>query len=198
MVLDWCFDTDLKNIEQHCWQLLHEGVKSYKNPFHYGVFASVDDSFPSVRTVIVREVDIEQKTIRFNTDIRSPKFAQLAANSHVCWLFYDEKLRIQMRFFAEASLHLNDELADTAWEETRLNSKITYTAMHAPGTLLTEPDLVDLNRDFISEEELKTARRNFAVVHTRIMSLDWTFLHYQGNRRAFFDYQQNRQTWMQA
>jgi len=198
MELDWCFDTDLKNIEQHCWGLLHEGVKSYKNPFHYGVFASVDDRFPSVRTVIVREVDIQQKIICFNTDTRSPKFGQLSANPHICWLFYDENLRMQMRCMASASLHVHDELADAVWKEARLNSKITYTAPHAPGTPLDEPCLVDLNRDVISDEELQEARRNFSVVHTRVISLDWTFLHYKGNRRAFFDYQQNRQTWMQS
>jgi 3-hydroxyisobutyrate dehydrogenase len=198
MVLDWCLDTDLKNIEQHCWQLLYEGVRSYKNPFHHGVISSFSDAFPSARTVIIREVDPDQKMIRFNTDIRSPKFAEISANPNICWLFYDEKLRMQMRCLAIANLHVNDPVAEKAWDEARLNCKITYTSPQAPGTPLNEPFLLDLNKEHVPDEELASARRNFSIVNTKVLSLDWTFLHHKGNRRAWFDYRKNMQTWMQS
>jgi len=198
MVRDWCFDTDLKIIEKCCWQLLLEGVRSYKNPFHHGVIASIDNTVPSLRTVIVREVDVHQKIIRFNTDIRSPKFSQISDHPHVCWLFYEENLRIQLRCVAKATLHMHDDIAEKAWREARINCKITYTTPQAPGTPLTEPFLMDLNRKPVPDEELEAGRKYFAIVNTKVLSLDWTFLHHKGNRRAFFDYQQNSQTWMQA
>lgn len=198
MKTDWCFDSDLHSIDRECWQLLKQGVVSYKNPFHFAVFTTIDDDFPAARTVIIRGVDTENRIIKFNTDIRSPKFSQLKVSPKIVWLFYDEDLRIQMRCKAIASLHVNDEVAEKGWEEARLNCKITYTAPIAPGTCLDEPHLIDLNRSDISDEELQYAKNNFAIIQTKVISLDWVFLHYKGNRRAFFDYKKNIQTWMQT
>ncbi len=195
---EWCFDSDLSNINFNCWRLLQEGVLSYKSPFHFAVFSSIEDQFPSSRTVIVRGVDTQDKIIRFNTDVRSPKFSQLASNPNVSWLFYDEGLRIQMRCKAVASLHVNDPIADLGWQEARLNCKITYMSPYAPGTYLEEPYLLDLNRSDIPDDELYAARKQFAIVQTKVLSLDWVFLHHKGNRRAFFDYEKNILTWMQT
>jgi 3-hydroxyisobutyrate dehydrogenase len=60
------------------------------------------------------------------------------------------------------------------------------------------PYLLDLNRTDVADDELAVARKNFAIVQTKIISMDWVFLHYKGNRRAFFDYQKQTQTWMQT
>jgi pyridoxamine 5'-phosphate oxidase len=198
MSTDICFDLDLSNINSYCWQLLLDGVTSYKNPFHYGVIITSANSFPEARTVIVRSVDVLEKIIRFNTDIRSPKFSQIQNNPNVSWLFYDPSLRIQLRCKAIASLHTTDEIADQGWRQARLNCKLTYTAPHAPGTALSDLYLLDLNRTDVSETELNEARKNFSIIQTRIISMDWSFLHYQGNRRAFFDYQNHRETWIQT
>jgi len=198
MTNEWCFNENLSDLDHHCWRLLHEGVFSYRNPFHFGVFTSISDNFPDSRTVIVRGVDIQNKIIHFNTDIRSPKFAQLSQNPNISWLFYDEGLRIQMRCRGLASLHTHDEIADKGWIDARLNCKITYLSPHAPGTILDEPFLLDLNRKEISDEELLNARKNFSIIQTKIYSLDWVFLHYKGNRRAHFDYLQNKYSWIQT
>lgn len=195
---EWCFENDLQKIDAACWGLLEYGVKSYRNPFHFGVFVSSDDDFPTARTVIVRTVDAEQKIITFNTDVRSPKFQQITNNANVSWLFYDESLRIQLRCKAIASLHIKDEVAEKGWEKARLNCKITYTAPTAPGTQLEAPFLLDLNRLDISDEKLVEARNNFSVVQTKVVSLDWCFLHHKGNRRAYIDYEKNEKKWIQV
>jgi pyridoxamine 5'-phosphate oxidase len=195
---EWCFADNLSDIDIHCWRLLHEGVHSYKNPFHFGVLTSMEDQFPAARTVIIRGVDIDNRVIQFNTDIRSPKFAQLSVNPNISWLFYDEGLRIQMRCRGIATLHTNDKIAEKGWTDARLNCKITYMSPHAPGTLLEEPYLLDLNRAEITEEELLSARSHFSIVQTKIISLDWAFLHHRGNRRAYFDYLQKKHSWMQT
>jgi pyridoxamine 5'-phosphate oxidase len=198
MTEEWCFDSDLSTINRNCWQLLRDGVSSYKKPFHFAVLTSIEKNFPSARTVIIRGVDLENKLIRFNTDIRSPKFAQFQYNPNVSWLFYDESLRIQMRCRAVASLHINDAIAEQGWNEAKLNCKITYMSPHPPGTYLNEPYLLDLNQTDVPQEDLRLAKSNFAIVQTKVVSLDWAFLHYKGNRRAFFDYEKNIQTWMQT
>jgi 3-hydroxyisobutyrate dehydrogenase len=195
---DLWFDLDLKKINTYCWQLLRDGVTSYKKPFHFGVFITMSDIFPEARTVIVRSVDEEKKIIRFNTDIRSPKVRQLQENPNVSWLFYDSSLRIQLRCKAFASVHTGDEIADEGWRQARLNCKLTYTSPNTPGVILDEPFLLDLNRTDVSEFELNEARKNFSIVQTRVVSMDWAFLHYQGNRRAFFDYQNHHESWIQT
>ena len=192
-----CFDLDLKKINTYCWQLLVDGVTSYKNPFHYGVVITSTNTFPEARTVIVRFVNADEKIIRFNTDIRSPKFRQIHDNPNISWLFYDPSLRIQLRCKAIATIHTKDEIADEGWQQARLNCKLTYTTPNPPGTLLDEPFLLDLNRTEVSESELDEARRNFSIVQTRVLSMDWSFLHYKGNRRALFDYQNHNETWIQ-
>lgn len=198
MVNNVFFDADLSQIDAYCWDLLYKGVTSYKHPFHYGVFISHADAFPEARTVIVRSVDPEQKIIRFNTDVRSPKFLQIKNNPNVSWLFYDADLRIQLRCKAIATLHTNDVIEEAGWQQARLNCKLTYTAPYAPGSFLDAPYLLDLNRTDIAENELAEARNNFSIVQTKIISMDWAFLHYKGNRRAFFDYQKQSQSWMQT
>jgi len=195
---EWCFEADLSTIDASCWSLLEDGVKSYRSPFHYGVFVSVAADFPAARTVIIRSVDTVDKSISFNTDVRSPKFRQLAQNPKVSWLFYDASLRIQLRCKAIATIHVNDHIANDAWEKARVNCKITYTAPAAPGTELEAPFLLDLNQSAISDERLIEARKNFSVVQTKVVSLDWCFLHHKGNRRASFDYEKNERRWIQA
>jgi 3-hydroxyisobutyrate dehydrogenase len=198
MSSDICFDSDLSKINSYCWQLLLEGVTSYKKPFHYGVFITSTETFPEARTVIVRSVDSKEKIIRFNTDIRSPKFRQIQQNPNVSWLFYDADLRIQLRCHALATIHTADAVAEEGWDQARLNCKLTYTAPHPPGTSLDEPYLLDLNRTDITEAELKEARKNFSIIQTKVISMDWAFLHYKGNRRAFFDYQNHAEIWLQT
>ncbi|MBU6158637.1 MAG: pyridoxamine 5'-phosphate oxidase family protein [Bacteroidetes bacterium] len=195
---EWCFENDLHKIDNSCWNLLEEGVKSHRSQFHYGVFATLDQDFPAARTVIIRSVNPELRTISFNTDIRSPKFQQLAENPKVSWLFYDASLRIQLRCKAVASLHVHDPIAQEGWEKARLNCKITYTAPTAPGTQLDAPFLLDLNQLDISDEKLVEARNNFSVVQTKVVSLDWCFLHHKGNRRAYIDYEKNEKKWIQV
>ncbi len=95
-------------------------------------------------------------------------------------------------------MHVNDHIAIDAWEKARLNCKITYTAPTAPGTPLENPFLLDLNRLDFSEEQIGEASKNFAVVQTKVISMDWCFLHHKGNRRACFDYEKNERRWIQV
>lgn len=189
---------DLQAIEQTVWQLLMQGAASYKAPFHTGTVATAQGNLPHVRTVVLRQADILTKTLSFHTDIRSPKVQQLKQQSQLCWLFYDADLRMQLRITANASLHSNNEIADAAWKASRLAGKLTYTSSSASGTVLNEPELVDVNRTDVEPEWLNIARANFCVVTTNVQQLDWVFLHVSGNRRALFNYTLQQQQWIQV
>jgi 3-hydroxyisobutyrate dehydrogenase len=194
---DWSLKFDLTAIDEGVWQLLQQAVGTYKAPFHNAVIATVNGDVPDVRTVVLRRVVSTERTLFFHTDTRSPKIKQLQEQPMLTWLFYDAGLRMQLRCYARAVIHTNDAVADFGWEHARLPSKLCYTLATAPGTLLDEPDLIDLNRKEVEPELLETARSYFAVVETKVDSLDWVFLHHQGNRRAYFDYLKGSFQWKQ-
>jgi hypothetical protein len=191
-------EKELDVIEQEIWKLLEEGVTSYKAPFHYATVATMQLCQPEVRTVILRNAERIAKQLSFHTDLRSPKVKQLQENPLLSWLFYHEPLRIQVRCYATASLHTADTIAAAAWEKCRLPSQLNYTPASSPGTVLPEPELIDLNQKEVGPAVLEFARENFCVVETKLTAMDWVYLHYQGNRRAYFDYQNQQFQWKQV
>lgn len=189
---------DLTAIEKKIWELLQQSVSSFKSPFHTGVVATIDEQQPEVRTVVLRHADAQQKKLFFHTDIRSPKVHQLQTNPQMSWLFYDKDIRIQLRLKATAVVHLDDGVANSAWEESRLSSRLTYTTSSASGTILSTPELIDLNQKEVEPELIDIAWKNFCVVETTIQQMDWAFLHHSGNRRASFHYITNQFQWIQV
>ena len=189
---------DLHAIEIRLWELLQQSVSSFKAPFHTGVVATVHEQQPEVRTVVLRHADTQQKKLFFHTDIRSPKVNQLQMQPQLSWLFYDKDIRMQLRLTATAIIHLDDEVADKAWEESRLSSRLTYTTSSASGTTLSTPELIDLNQKQVEPELIDIAWKNFCVVETTVQQMDWTFLHHSGNRRALFQYNSKQFQWIQV
>lgn len=189
---------ELAAIEQKIWSLLLEGVKSYKNPFHNGTVANIQDGCPELRTVILRKVISAEKKLFFHTDIRSPKVNFLQNNNRISWLFYDEGLRLQIRMHGNAIVHFNNEVSAAGWEASRLSSQLTYSIEHAPGTVLETPIPLYLNDKNPSPDVIEFSASNFAVVETCIEKVDIVFLHHQGNKRAVFDYTNASFNWVQA
>jgi pyridoxamine 5'-phosphate oxidase len=189
---------NLNKIEAHVWELLVQSVNSSKTPFHQGCVATVNNNIPEQRMVVLRGADAVEKTLSFNTDIRSIKIEHLAVNNTISWLFYDTKLKVQLRMYAHAQVHFEDEVSKIAWQNTRLASKICYTTQAKPGSLIPTPELIDVNQQEVSEDLLVFAENNFAVIETQIYALDFVFLNREGNRRAFFDYQHNSFQWKQV
>lgn len=189
---------ELTAIEQKIWILLLEGVKSYKNPFHYGTLANIQDGLPELRTVILRKVLEEEKKLFFHTDIRSPKVNFLRKKNSISWLFYDEGLRLQIRMQGSSLIHFNNEIAAVGWQDSRINSQLTYSILHAPGSILEAPIPIDINEKNPSPDVIEFSASNFAVVETHIEKVDIVFLHHQGNKRAIFDYTNASFNWVQA
>lgn len=189
---------NLSAIEQTVWSLLSEGVKSYKNPFHFGTVANIQAGMPELRTVILRKVLEEEKKLFFHTDIRAPKVHFIQKNPAISWLFYDENSRLQLRMQASAMVHFNNEVAKQGWAASALSSKLTYSISNAPGTKLEAPINVDINEKNPSSELIDFANSHFTVIETCIHRLDVVFLHHRGNRRVIVDYATKELYWAQA
>jgi pyridoxamine 5'-phosphate oxidase len=192
---DSLYDYSLTEIEKHIWVTLLQSSKSANTPFHQGNFATINDNIPELRTVILRNVNVAEKSISFNTDIRSLKIEQLKSNDSVSWLFYDKISKIQLRIYAKAVVHYKNEVSELAWENSRLGSKMCYTTQQKPGSLIENPELIEVNQLEMSEELLTFAYDNFAVVTSKIHAIDYVILNRMGNKRAYFDYENSVLQW---
>lgn len=190
-------ENDLIDIEKQIWLLLEQSVKTAKSAFHQGYIATINNDFPEQRTVILRKVENEEKTLRFHTDIRSEKIAHLKNNNLVSWLFYDAELKLQLRIYSKAEIHYDDVIANLAWENSRLSSKMCYTTQAKSGSIIAEPEFVDVNKKDFEPELLDFARNNFCVIETKAFAMDFVFLNAQGNKRGFFDYLTGNFHWRQ-
>ncbi len=70
---------DLDFALEKSWELLREGKRDRNSPLHTLAVGTVDQNGkPSQRIMVLREVDRKSRLLRFNTDARVPKVADMA------------------------------------------------------------------------------------------------------------------------
>ena len=78
-----CYD-DLDGSCAHAWALLARGVKDRRSPFHTPGLATVSpEELPEIRTVVLRGCDPQTRNLRFHTDTRSAKIADMQKQPQV-------------------------------------------------------------------------------------------------------------------
>ncbi len=178
------FYNDLAETRAQAWALLARGVADRRSPFHAPTLATVGlDGRPRARVVILRACDSARAMLRFNTDRRTAKFAELAANPLVALTGYDAGAKIQIRIEGRASLHVDDAVADAAWASARPFSRICYGTAPAPGTMQEAAGDFSLPSE---DAEIAAGRENFSAVVIEVEALEWLFLAHAGHRRARF------------
>ncbi|MGE3147160.1 MAG: pyridoxamine 5'-phosphate oxidase family protein [Pseudorhodoplanes sp.] len=80
---------------------------------------------PQARMVVLRRVDIGQHLLEFHTDIRSRKWAELAANPKATALGYDATTRLQLRIMGDVT-RLEGVAAREAWDSLTPWTRATY------------------------------------------------------------------------
>ena len=92
-----CYD-DLTASCAYGWSMLERGVKDRKCAFHTPSIATISATgSPTIRTVVLRGCATEDKILRFHTDTRSGKIAELKDNPLAAMHFYDAGAKIQLR-----------------------------------------------------------------------------------------------------
>ena len=166
---------------------LTRGVKDRKHTFHTPVFCNIDDenSIES-RVVVLREFNYPNMVLNFHTDFRSPKVSSLEKNNNSLFVFYDHKLKIQLRIKSISTINNQNIITKEIWEKTKLYSRKCYLTKKAPSSLTSIPE------DGISEnlqgkeptlEESQKGYKNFTVVQNKIQQIDWLYLAASGHRR---------------
>lgn len=181
------FYDDLPETLSESWRLVARGVTDRRSPFHHPIVATIGlDGRPRARTVILRGCDAASRSMRFHTDARSEKIAEIGQDPRVALHFYDPGAKIQVRIEGRASLHREDAVADAAWAGSRLFSRQCYGVAPAPGAP------IDQGGDFAlpetTEEATAGGRANFVAVVVSVERLEWLYLAAAGHRRAAFSW----------
>lgn len=179
------FYNDLDATLEAAWALLERGAKDRKAPAHTPVLATSRDGAPGVRTVVLRGCDRQARRLRFHTDRRSPKVAEIEAEPAGAVLVYDPGEKVQLRLDCQLRVRIDDEMAREAWAATRDFSRVCYQVMRAPGTPVDDPRAVPF-----SAEDSQGGAEHFAVISALIDRIEWLYLAAPGHRRAEFLWQE--------
>jgi pyridoxamine 5'-phosphate oxidase len=183
---------ELALVLKSSWVLLEKGAASRKNPIHTPVVASINaNGLPSQRVMVLRSALAQTRMLRFHTDARSPKTAEIGAGGATSVLAYHPGEAIQLRLLGVGSVDANGEEANAAWESSTLFARRCYMSGDAPGTPRAEPSSglpSWIEGKMPSETQIGPARPNFAILKVEITTIDWLHLANSGHRRAQLDY----------
>jgi len=182
---------DPKFIFNKITKLLSIAVKDRRHPFHTPVFSNISISLKTEsRVVVLRKFDKENLLLNFHTDFRSPKISSLRNNNNSFFLFYDSKLKIQLRINTLSSINNDNSVTKKAWENTKLSSRKCYLSLKSPSTITDQPEdglpehLSGVNP---SKQESEIGYSNFAVIENKINTIDWLYLDSAGHKRLFIN-----------
>lgn len=169
---------DLSGSLTEAWRLLSRGAADRKSPMHTPAVATVGcDGRPRVRTVVLRHTDAQARTLRFHTDLRATKVAEMRANPAVQILGYDAGNKIQLRMLGRADLHHGNDVASAAWARSQHQSQQCYRQAKPPATPAADPVAALKAIDDDGAE-------NFVAVIVHVDELEWLYLAHTGHRRA--------------
>ena len=166
---------------------LTRGVKDRKHSFHTPVFSNIDnENSIESRVIVLRQFDSPNMVLNFHTDFRSPKVFSLQQNNNSLFVFYDHKLKIQLRIKTTSTINNQNKVTQEMWDQTKLFSRKCYLTEKAPSSSTNLPeDGIDqsLGGREPTLEESERGYKNFTVVQNQIQQIDWLYLAASGHRR---------------
>ena len=158
--------------------LKYELIKGYAkrgHPFRYFTLATVRDSTPCLRTVVLRQF-LPDFTAIVYTDLRSQKVRDIQQNNNVSGLFYHPKKLLQIKLEGQAEIITDETALRAYWDTVGENAKKDYTTSNAPGTRLKNPDHVEYLED----------RPNFCVLKLKCSKIEYLHLKRPNHIRVLF------------
>lgn len=181
------FDENPKVIFKNIKELLTIGAKDRKHAFHTPVFSTTDvNNLTNSRIVVLRKFNENTLTLNFHTDYRSKKVVDLKNNHHSNFVFYDSKIKTQLRIKTSTKINYSNKVTKETWELTRLFSRKCYLTQKPPSSVTTLPEDgipghlkgIDPNID-----ESEHGYKNFTVIENAVQEIDWLYLASSGHRR---------------
>ena len=190
---------DFKEIKKKIWSMLDDAVTNRSSQFRIPVFICGDQKDFDGRIVVLRKSDQLNNLVQFHSDIRSDKIPKLKNNKNASMLFYDKEEKIQVRLKVECTLNHNNEITKESWSKTGHISRKCYLVDNGPGTKSDFPTSglkSELDNFEFTKEQSEEGYKNFTVIQCKIKSIEWLYLAAKGHRRAKFDLETNKDTWL--
>lgn len=184
--------SELAALHDAIWRALESGVNPGRSPFSMVYLATIGGvGAPKLRTVVLRRVNAAARTIGFNTDLRSPKVAEISAEPRVSVLAYDQEGGVQIRMEGMATLHRQGGAHREAWRQSAPGSRICYRHAFAPGAALENPADADPTPEMREPDDPDRGLRNFCAVEIELARIERLELASEGHRRAVFSAARN-------
>ena len=181
------FEENPKAIFDNIKNLLSIGAKDRHHAFHTPIFSNKDkQDLVNSRIIVLRKFNTDSLKLNFHTDFRSPKIGDLQKDNNSFFVFYDFKIKIQLRIKTNSILNNKNNVAKNAWKETRLFSLKCYLTEKSPSSSTNVPeDGIPKHLKGIDPEQDESEKgyKNFTVVENKILNIDWLYLDSSGHRR---------------
>ena len=131
--------------------------------------------------------------------INSIQNCKLKNNSKAAMLFYDKEEKIQVRLKVECTINHDNDVTKESWSKTQHISRKCYLVDNGPGTesnLPTSGLKPELDNFDYTKEQSEEGYKNFTVIQCKIKSMEWLYLAAKGHRRAKFNLENNKDTWL--
>ena len=190
---------NLEEIQNKYWSMLDDAVTNRGSPFRIPVFICAHQDEVDGRIVVLRKSDRAKNLLQFHTDLRSPKVDILKKNNNASLVFYDKEEKIQLRVKVECEVNNQNSTTEDSWKKTQHISRRCYLTDSPPGTSSENPTsgMISKLEDFdYTMEQSEEGYKNFTVIKCKIKSIEWLYLAAKGHRRAKFDLETNKNTWL--
>ena len=190
---------NLDEIQKKLWSMLDDAVVNRSSPFRIPVFICANQNDIDGRIVVLRKSDKENNVLQFHTDLRSQKVDILMKNKNASLVFYDKEEKIQLRIKVICEINNKNSIAEESWKKTQHISRRCYLTDSGPGSVSQNPTSGMISRleDFdYTMEQSEKGYENFTVIKCKIKTIEWLYLAAKGHRRAKFDLETNKNSWL--
>ena len=190
---------DFNEIKKKIWLMLDDAITNRSSQFRIPTFICGDQSDFDGRIIVLRKSDQLNNTVQFHSDIRSDKIGKLKKNPKAAMLFYDKDEKIQVRLKIECVINHNNEVTKESWSKTQHISRKCYLVDNGPGSESASPTSglkPELDNFEFTIEQSEEGYKNFTVIQCKIKLIEWLYLAAKGHRRARFDLETKKNTWL--
>ena len=190
---------NFEEIQNKYWSMLDDAITNRSSQFRTPTFICGDQLDFDGRIVVLRKSDQKNNLLQFHSDIRSDKIEKLKKNSKAAMLFYDKEEKIQVRLKVDCTINHENDVAKDSWSKTQHISRKCYLVDNGPGSETEIPTSglkPELDNFDYTKEQSEEGYRNFTVIQCKVKLIEWLYLAAKGHRRARFNLENNKNTWL--
>ena len=190
---------DFSEIIKKIWLMLDDAITNRSSQFRTPTFICGDQLDFDGRIVVLRKSDQKNNLLQFHSDIRSDKIEKLKKNSKAAMLFYDKEEKIQVRLKVDCTINHENDVTKDSWSKTQHISRKCYLVDNGPGSETEIPTSglkPELDNFDYTKEQSEEGYKNFTVIQCEVKLIEWLYLAAKGHRRARFNLENNKNTWL--